>query len=326
MTNITPLHFCAGIGPDNISPNRDKCIDLLLAHGAKLNHVTSRQDTALHWATKLADYSVCEKLVKSGIDLKVLNVDSCTPAHGAAFYKRIDVLELLIQNGVDVNAKDISGKNILHLLCKDQTEELALVSSQSEPNLTDETSLNILSTKKRYLSLITKLLTEFKMNPNEKDTSDFTPMRYACEHNNLDLVKLLHQNGGDIHMSNKENVTCMLLAVVNSCPSIVDYLIKNGFDVKDNTGPNISYVTDAAYLNDIEILNMLLDAGCDVNETKQDENGVILNPLWASLERTNISIVETLLNKGANTIIRPDLNMTAVNFYRNLFFFFLRHY
>jgi hypothetical protein len=55
---ITPLHFCAGIGPDAVTPLRHKCVELLVKHGADINHLTSRQDTPLHWATKLADLKV----------------------------------------------------------------------------------------------------------------------------------------------------------------------------------------------------------------------------------------------------------------------------
>ena len=66
---------------------------------------------------------------------------------------------------------------------------------------------------------------------------------------------------------------------------------------------------------------MVLNAGCDLNETKQEDpgvilyhdNGVILNPLWAACERANQSIVELLLAKGARTVIRADLNMTALH-------------
>ena len=58
---------------------------------------------------------------------------------------------------------------------------------------------------------------------------------------------------------------------------------------------------------------MLINAGADVNETKQDENGVILNPLWAACERTNMGVVEFLLEKGAKTLIKEDLKMTALH-------------
>jgi len=105
----------------------------------------------------------------------------------------------------------------------------------------------------------------------------------------------------------------MILAIVNSCGRLVKLLLKNGFDLNKNTSKNFSYITDAAYLNDAGILNSLLEAGCDVNETKEDENGVILNPLWAACERGNLEIVEMLLAKGARTMIREDLQMTALH-------------
>lgn len=105
----------------------------------------------------------------------------------------------------------------------------------------------------------------------------------------------------------------MTLAIVNSCIQAVKLLLKNGFDLKKNKSRNFSYITDAAYLNDAKILNILLQAGCDVNETKEDETGVILNPLWAACERGNIEIVEMLLAKGARTVIREDLKMTALH-------------
>jgi ankyrin repeat protein len=151
------------------------------------------------------------------------------------------------------------------------------------------------------------------MDVNLKDSSDFTPVMYACEHNNIELLKLLVQHGGDIHIINNEGVTCMLLAIINSLPSVVQYLLENKFDVTNNCGSHCSYITDAAYLNDIKILVLLIEAGCDINQTKQDESGVILNPLWAAVEKTNVNIVEELLMRGAKTIVREDLNMTAMH-------------
>jgi hypothetical protein len=39
LSSITPLHFCAGIGPDALTPNRFKCIEHLAKHGARIDHV-----------------------------------------------------------------------------------------------------------------------------------------------------------------------------------------------------------------------------------------------------------------------------------------------
>lgn len=317
LSSITPIHFCSGIGPDSITADRHKCIELLVKHGASVNRLTSRDDTALHWATKLADLKTCAQLVKCGIDVNKLNVDNCTCAHGAAFYKNIDVLELLIDSKTDVNIKDISGKNILHLLCKDSYEDNTY-SSNSESGQNEQNEENEKNVK--FIRFINRLLDECKMDPNEKDSSDSTPLMYACEQQNLELIQTLIDHKADVNIINNEGFTCMLLAIVNSCSKVVQLLLKNGFDLK-NRNPNNSYITDAAYLNDAEILTTLLDAGCDVNETREDENGVILNPLWAACERTNLAIVEILLQRGANPIIRADmtaLHCTAMAQYESL--------
>ena len=229
---------------------------------------------------------------------------------------------MLLDANMRVNVRDASGKSILHLLCKtsvDEEDEERLSRSRGADKDKTTVSTTAASTtaatnkKKRLLSIIQRLLTHFQLDPNETDADDFTPLMYTCSYDDsLEMVKLLVEHGANIKHMNKDEVTCMLLAVVNSCPSIVKYLIEQGFDVTHVQGDKVSYLTDAAYLNDIEIVNMLIDAGCDVNETKFDESGVILNPLWAACERSNLIVVETLLAHGANTLIKSDLKITAV--------------
>jgi ankyrin repeat protein len=246
-----------------------------------------------------------------GANVNQLNLDNCTCAHGAAFYKNIRVLEMLIENKCDVSVTDISGKNILHLLCKDSLDEdytpnASNFSINEGTNNQNESEQNISKQEQNQnlIKLVNKLIVEMKMDPNLIDLADFTSLMYACEQENLDLIQILIDNGANVNFMNKDGVTCMILAIVNSCSKVVKLLLKCGFDLHKNLSNNFSYITDAAYLNDTEILNTLLDAGCDVNETKEDENGVILNPLWASCERGNLAVVEILLSKGARTIIR----------------------
>ena len=86
LSSITPIHFCAGIGPDQIAAGRAECIQLLVEHGVRIDHLTSRKDSALHWATKLADASVCRKLIDCGIDLTILNTDNCKPKKKKSFF------------------------------------------------------------------------------------------------------------------------------------------------------------------------------------------------------------------------------------------------
>ena len=136
----------------------------------------------MHWATKLADIKVCEKLVKSGIDINRVNIDNCTCAHGASYFGNIDILELLIENKLDVNIKDVSGKNILHLLCKDSRETALSATNDSyleQLNKQDELSNEHKEKEKKQINLVKKLLEEpYKMDPNQKDVSNFTTVSF----------------------------------------------------------------------------------------------------------------------------------------------------
>jgi ankyrin repeat protein len=292
LGSITPLHFCAGIGPDPISPDRNKCIYILVKHGADINHPTTRSDTALHWACKVSDKSIAEDLLKNGANINALNSDNCTCAHGAAFYKNMDILKLLIENGVDTSVADCSGKTLLHLLCKDTVENKPSIRSDYDLLLNDEFETiekideEAVRDKKqadtmKLIQIITCLVQRMSSeNLNIRDMNGFTPVMYACEYGNVNILKLLIDHGADINITSSEGVTCLLLAIVNAEVAIVKCLIESGFDTKKD---NCSYLTDAAFLNDMDIVKLLIDAGFDVNETKQDETGAILNPLWAGM-------------------------------------------
>ena len=191
---------------------------------------------------------------------------------------------MLLDSKLKPEVQDISGKNILHLLCKDPLEN------------------STIELESRLITLVERLIKEFKIDINCKDSTGFTPLMFACEHGNLNLIRKLVELGSNVNYTNSEGLNSMLLAIVNSLPNVVKYLLDNGFDIKSSS-KNISYITDSAYLNEDEIFKLLIDAGCDVNETKQDENGVILNPLWAACERSNFKIVEILLKNGAKTIM-----------------------
>ena len=91
--------------------------------------------------------------------MNILNTDNCTCGHGAAFYKNVSVLELLLDSKLDPSVKDISGKNILHLLCKDPLECSSSINEELES---------------KFIQLVERLIKEFKIDINSKDLTEFT--------------------------------------------------------------------------------------------------------------------------------------------------------
>jgi ankyrin repeat protein len=291
LANITPLHFCAGIGPDPLTPNRAKCIELLLKNDADLNWRTSRGDTPLHWSAKLCTIDVCNELIRLGCDLNAVNNDGETSAHCAAFYKHFVLLQTLIHKGIDTSIRDCSGRTILHILCKESVEKA---------------EIDFVKMK----NIIQELIEKHGLDVNLRDNLGFTPIMYACEYGNCDLIEILIGLNGDININDEKGVTCMLLAIVNGFKNVVELLLKHNFDLRSSF---CSYLIDAAYLNELDIVRILIKAGCDVNNTKYDVNSSVLNALWAACEKSNVEIAKVLLENGASVIINQEEGLTALH-------------
>ena len=78
----------------------------------------------------------------------------------------------------------------------------------------------------------------------------------------------------------------------------IKYLVENGADV-DNYNLNKDLLAtpliDAAYLNNVEIVKILIDNGADLNKGDSD-----MNPLLYAVDGANYEIVELLINAGAD--------------------------
>ena len=172
---------------------------------------------------------------------------------------------MLINAKLDVSICDISGKNILHLLCKDSfndeqqpkilddsTNTDDVCGKQGRENVTkslDEIGVYRRMKLDKLLELVDRLVVHFNMDVNLKDQAEFTPLMYACEQSSLELIELLCKHGANVNVCNSEGISCLLLAILHSSPKVVDFLLRHGFDL-NCANPNISFITDAAYLND----------------------------------------------------------------------------
>ena len=79
---ITPLHFACGIGPEHIVDETTDTVKYLLSAGANANLITSRQDTALHWASKFSNVHVVRSLLEYKADVNAVNNLQYTPLCG----------------------------------------------------------------------------------------------------------------------------------------------------------------------------------------------------------------------------------------------------
>lgn len=172
----------------------------LLQHGANPNIRNSEQKTPLDLADEntrpvlTGEYRKDELLeaARSGAEdrllslLTTLNVNChasdgrrSTPLHLAAGYNRINIVQILLQNGADVHAKDKGGLVPLHNACSYGHFE------------------------------VTELLIKHGANVNAKDLWAFTPIHEAASKSRIEVCSLLLSEKADPTLLNCHNKTAI---------------------------------------------------------------------------------------------------------------------
>lgn len=232
--------------------------------------------TPLMFALKYATPSVeiVETLIKAGADVNTKEgVVGLTPLMYAAEKNvNIGIINLLLQNGADVNAKTNDGWTVL-MRAAEYNENAEVI----------------------------KILIDAGANVNAKD-DDWTALMYAAKNStNSDVIKALIDAGADVNAKDDDGWTALMMAAeYNENAEIVKILIDAGADVNAKNDNGNTAMMRAAFNNkNPEIIKILIDAGADVNaNTKTKVGGTAL--IAAAMKNTNPEVIKTLLDSGAN--------------------------
>ena len=190
-------------------------VELLRQHGVKdatPTDATSKDASAatIFVAASAGDLEKVKALLKDHPDLVFSKDESAlgwgkTPLHCAASAGYRDVVELLLANKADVNAKDKVGATPLHEAVGANLYPLAL---ERRKNVTELVVAN---------KNVAELLLGNKAKVNARDNDGLTPLHYAVVFpGHKDMVELLLANKADVNAKAKNGWTPLHLARVFS--------------------------------------------------------------------------------------------------------------
>lgn len=260
---------------DEIVSSEDAGDKLIVELLNKVNdvHINNRYgDTLLHLAARHGSPSIVNVLLSLGAHINTMNRYGVTPLHSAAEHGNQGVFELLLDKGADINVLNNKYYSPLHLAAE---------------------NLNLYS--------VIKLLLRKGINLNTKNLCSVSLLHWVIENGDISSLELLLNNGAEANTTNERGESALYWATKSRKTSFVKLLLEKGAKVTVAHAEIPLHL--AAIRGDTDIIELLLDAGSDINIT----NGIRNTPLHWAAQFGNQFTIQLLLNKGA------DVNRTNID-------------
>lgn len=213
--NLTPLHYAALEG-------KTQAAMMLLVEGADSEIADGTGFTPLHIAAQKGNGPLVNSLIRYQAD-----VHACTKAKNTPLMLTYDpfVAQLLLEEGSDLEARDIKGNTVLLRACFLGKEELAEFYVACGANINvhgyqSKAPLHV-SIQNGY-SRITQMLLGHGAFVDVCDVHESTPLMYAVHFNNAENIADLLAHGADQNCQNKDGETVFDIAIKKGHPQLVD--------------------------------------------------------------------------------------------------------
>lgn len=148
-------------------------------------------------------YEIVQLLIEAGVDLNKSSSNGDTALNAACYSGSLDVVELLIKNGARINVINQYGSTPLHSA--------------------------VIKNHKKIVELLLSL--DIKSILNMKDEFGSTPLYMACRKGFNDIAKMLIKAGADVNIPNRDGLTPLHEASIRGNTEIIRALIDAGANI-----------------------------------------------------------------------------------------------
>jgi len=313
LEGTTPLYTAANEGDV-------ESLELLIRHGADVNSVDIDGTTAVYVAAHEGEFECLELLIRHGADVNSVARDGTTPRYVAAREGQLECLLLLIQDEADVNPEPLHsllGNTALVTAIENEWAEVVelLIESGADVNnvniINDQTPLMV-AVQSGNLEILALLLTKVS-DVNRISNTGSTTLSFAIDVGHAILVDALIDANADFNLLDGIfGITPLHSAVIHGFVDMVEKLLKQSTIAYDYVNPfdDSTAVYLAAKYGDLDILEMLIRRGADVNPNTNPtpvDAPFGTTVLLVAIENYDTDIVELLIESGAD-VNKDNLN------------------
>jgi ankyrin repeat protein len=239
-------------------------------------------DYRLVEASRKQDLNSVQALLKEHVDVNAHEPGGAPAITWAAHWDNLEVADLLVAAGADVNASSVFGDTPSWEACNNGSA-----------------------------AMVEKLI-KAKANVNAPTLrSGETALMRCSRTGNAKTVELLLANGADANAKEKDNgQTALMWALEEGHRDIARALIEHGADVHDKTKGGFTPFLFAARQGDIESARLLLEKGAEIEQAAPGG----MNPLLLATDSGREEFAIFLIDNGANPNAKDADGLTALHY------------
>ncbi|KAI8497126.1 Unconventional myosin-XVI [Branchiostoma belcheri] len=269
--------------------------------------------TALHLASRNGQTGVVELLIQHGADVGARDLNGRTAIHVASEDGQTGVVELLIQHGADLEARDKYDKTALRWASESGRTGVVELLIQHGADLEARRSENG-STALHMASWsgqtgVVELLIQHGTDVGARDKDGWTALHVASRRGRTGVAELLIQHGADLEARDKSGHTALHWASMHGYTGIVELLTQHGADVQarnDNGRTALHLASGDGYTG---IVELLIQHGADMEGRDKNDR----TALHVASGNGQTGVVELLIQHGADVGARDKDGMTALH-------------
>jgi len=255
----------------------------------------------LHQIIALGYLDILNILLEGGAEVNLKYLDGATPLHIASRTGHAEIVQMLLEKGARFD-KTYKGDTPLHMAVEKDYEHIVNILLNKVINIDvnlangqGETPLHI-AAKNGNLNLV-KIFLNRGAKADTVNNDRLTPLYHSLRQGHLEIFKLILESSFKINFGNsKDWFTPLHLASEQGYLEAIKLLLNKGASTDEISYGNITPLHLAVKHNNLEAVKLLLKAGANIN--KNYGTGT-KTPLCIASEFGHVEIVKFLLNTGA---------------------------